>query len=1016
MKDIILINLSDIHIDSTFDYNSEAIYIVNSIDIPSTSTHCFLLLSGDLARHGRLDEYAIAKNFIDKIVVNLKEKTKCTNIEVLIVPGNHDLNFNGIYRERSDIDMGLEDTLKLQSELDRMNEFFIFAGEFDNFAEDKYVDFKSYKKDSNIINFILVNSALFSVYSKTKDTSIGLHYIPDHVFQKIEEFCHSMTAAGTINIFMMHHTVEWFQPSVKQKLSRLLSSYSSLVINGHVHDPNTIEERKSGRVIKKIDGGFFNDQKSGENNFYWCILQSNLHLRCQKCQKNGDIYIEMKPIIELIIDDNKRGNKAVLHEDSILRILDGYVYTDRTTLLDYYVFPELTQIDKYIKGKNQDFDKKTRCLTYQDFIKSTADDNEVSIIGSSGYGKSILLHYLFYNSYRSNQTPIIINASTLKELDKSKYSKLIKDVFNDLYITYDFFDYEHYNQLHKSDKVIYIDDANIVQPEKLNDFLDFTREKFGRVVFAIDKDVAFDYRRELTHAIRVERDEINSSMFEIRPFFRLKRREFAYKYLQYKKMEQKEIDLRISIMETIIDKQLVYIDQSPKFITLLIDNMTADEMYTPQGNDYNSLYDRDITNKLTKGFSESDEIEYTKIIIECLAYDMHFTNRSTRFSEDDIFSHIDSYNRQYDGAIVKSKFLSHLLKTKIICYREGSYHFSDKKTRAYFTALSLFRKFNEIGNIEIEMTAIFNELFKDINVDVLMFLAFITRRLTPLSMLFKMAKDFFDIHKENVFTSDKLKKFDFGYFRQEIEAPTIQDIEKQDEILESIERKSSEAIDKHNQINDEFELTDQMKDIKKALNYISVIAHTLSSFSPSMKFSDKREYVRAVYYYPNILLGMILKPLFDGDIKDDFEKFESQEKEKPLSEIIIEFNKLTKSIAIKMIYEVYKHTAFHASTKNSFLSLDKFEDKNQGVYEIQNLLMASFVEKPDVFYDRAKKMIEKSKLEKLLKHYILHCVFDFIVYAIKTKKDIASLDRFVDTFFSESKGGVKKNLLAMRKE
>ena len=92
---IALLHLSDIHIrddDNTVTRRTSALAAtVRSETAPLKA--CFIALTGDIAFSGRDSEYAIAQEFLtllkDKIAADHTEAT----VEYLVVPGNHDCNF-----------------------------------------------------------------------------------------------------------------------------------------------------------------------------------------------------------------------------------------------------------------------------------------------------------------------------------------------------------------------------------------------------------------------------------------------------------------------------------------------------------------------------------------------------------------------------------------------------------------------------------------------------------------------------------------------------------------------------------------------------------------------------------------------------------------------------------------------------------------------------------------------------------------------------------------------------------
>lgn len=95
---LLIIHLGDIHLsaDSDYSYNrkkriSDAINAIGSFD------DCIMVFSGDVTQSGGANEVKAAFSFISLICSELKKlRPSIHDIQVLIVPGNHDIQLDDV--------------------------------------------------------------------------------------------------------------------------------------------------------------------------------------------------------------------------------------------------------------------------------------------------------------------------------------------------------------------------------------------------------------------------------------------------------------------------------------------------------------------------------------------------------------------------------------------------------------------------------------------------------------------------------------------------------------------------------------------------------------------------------------------------------------------------------------------------------------------------------------------------------------------------------------------------------
>src|SRR4051812_48924219 len=94
MAKLLILQLSDIHIknekEAVLERSSQIARAAQSLN--SESKCCILVLSGDISYSGTQAEYLIAETFLQDLKSNLKGHFN--QIEIVVVPGNHDCSFN----------------------------------------------------------------------------------------------------------------------------------------------------------------------------------------------------------------------------------------------------------------------------------------------------------------------------------------------------------------------------------------------------------------------------------------------------------------------------------------------------------------------------------------------------------------------------------------------------------------------------------------------------------------------------------------------------------------------------------------------------------------------------------------------------------------------------------------------------------------------------------------------------------------------------------------------------------
>ena len=91
----LFIHLSDLHFEEKDSYSTNNIEaITNALSQWTNDINSIIIIvSGDLAYSGQQKQYECIKLFFEELRKLIKVKYKISNIEYIIVPGNHDMNY-----------------------------------------------------------------------------------------------------------------------------------------------------------------------------------------------------------------------------------------------------------------------------------------------------------------------------------------------------------------------------------------------------------------------------------------------------------------------------------------------------------------------------------------------------------------------------------------------------------------------------------------------------------------------------------------------------------------------------------------------------------------------------------------------------------------------------------------------------------------------------------------------------------------------------------------------------------
>ena len=167
--EILLIHLTDIHFTLKTDYTKKIALFVRAIlsEVGKTQK-LFFIISGDIANMGKHEEYEVAQKFLSVSKTLLTGERPNLEINYIIVPGNHDCNFEHDNQLRINAIKNInyqtlgEDSSVTDLCLNTQKDFWNFYSKYQPIPKDQLYYTLKYKYDTVTLNFHCINTAWMS--------------------------------------------------------------------------------------------------------------------------------------------------------------------------------------------------------------------------------------------------------------------------------------------------------------------------------------------------------------------------------------------------------------------------------------------------------------------------------------------------------------------------------------------------------------------------------------------------------------------------------------------------------------------------------------------------------------------------------------------------------------------------------------------------------------------------------------------------------------------------------------
>lgn len=491
---ILILHLSDIHIKKSSDpilRRSAAIAASINPYLHST-THLFIVISGDIAFSGTSDQYALSKKFLFEIK-DLTQKETDIPVIFIIVPGNHDCDFslNSGARKilvksiQDSIDPEIDDSI-IETCTSIQKAFFAFRNEL----EEKIVEYDDMLWRSNRFT---INGKIVGFESINISWMSEIHESPGNISFPLDRYQEKNNDDVQVRFVILHHPLNWFNQSSYRTFRTFVRRLADIVITGHEHQGNfgIIDEADSD-VSTFIEGCVLYDEDQHDSSSFNIIqidtdkgqfaairhnLVDNKYVASEEESWSEYRNLPLKttnPFPISIVFQEAMDDPGAFFKHP------GAKQNNNISLSDLYIFPDLREMGSG-EGKKRSLINASKLLE-PDFICEG-----VLIEGEEKSGCTSLLYQLFGYYHDHGYVPLLIKGKYFKrgnekELDKI-ITKSISSQYSKAHIT-------AYQQLPASKKLLLLDDFDdgpLKAADARASLLCAIKKRFGCLVVTVNE-------------------------------------------------------------------------------------------------------------------------------------------------------------------------------------------------------------------------------------------------------------------------------------------------------------------------------------------------------------------------------------------------------------------------------------------------------------------------------------------------------------------------------------------------
>lgn len=738
---VIILHLSDIHFkEDDTNLEDRIPSIVNALtQLDTEANNCVIAVSGDIAFSGKEVEYSLATAFVSNLRSQLETSGRFSVKGIVLVPGNHDCDFDLDLSIRTPILEELPTNISNLAEGNKLSEELLSVSkaffDFQNGLSDAEIKGPWISRSETMqigeftLTFLCHNTAL----SSQLDERQGQLRFPLGLAKNVGP----ENSQTSFILTLMHHPYNWFEAENAKALKDHVRSSSDLVLTGHEHEEDAYTTVSlSGEHISYIEGAPFNDHSTQRSGFIAIVVDlerkqqkisffewADPHFTCSKSSE-WKAFIRNEAIPgRFNINDNFR----TYIED----IGTGFTHPNLRRSLkldDVYIFPDIKVFDPKKKLERKTLPAIKFSNGVPDYILTK---KRVLILGGEKSGKSSIAKQLFARILKQGDlAPILVSGDKIRSVQESKFSALIKKTFS---AQYSLSKYEEFKNLPPGKKALIIDDWERTRLNRMGQtkFIKLAEGLF-ETILVIASDLY--HLEEITETSLDQNPFAHFTVTEIRPFGFTLRGRLIEKWYTLGKED--------TIQTEVLEHSVRHAEKT--VLTLLCKNILPSypvvilsvlHMLDVKGGEdantglYGQLYEALITTALANATGNSTSIDTLYTFISLLAYELWKKEKSSLTRAE--FSAIAAaYFKLYRIRLSEVDILKELEEAQILSSIDNHYRFRYKYCFYYFVAKYYQGSLQNPETCEAtkaELLLMADRLYFKDHTHILMFVVFLTK-------------------------------------------------------------------------------------------------------------------------------------------------------------------------------------------------------------------------------------------------------------------------------------------------
>lgn len=873
--EILFIHLSDIHLKNNSNIIIERkTKFFDSIknEITSDYEEVFIIISGDIGFSGVELEYKIASIFLDFVIKGIEDYCKIVP-KVILVPGNHDCDFNT--ENKSIRELIVADIAK--------NGFKSIDKEKINLCcsvQKHYFDFEEKFMDRSkiILNTPLLKTVEYEIKNKVVrficyNTSwvSKLHEKPGTMTIPISKYSEEDFISGTdLAVSILHHPFNWQNPNNARDVKNYLEKSSDIIITGHEH-VQTVSKRINlidNSEVQYLEGDVFqesNDENSSGFNLISFDLENEKERILNYRWSSKNLIYKVEKVTDWFSYKENRHikvNKLKLNEEWANFIEDtGVDFSHNKVkagkqvpvkLSDLYVYPFLRNVSTRNKTRKYREDDTVNAKSIFEIKK---EGLKIVITGEENSGKTALCKTIIKKFHENGFIPLFIKGQNLRSTKIEDFKKVLEKAFS---FQYDKKLLSIFQQCDKSKLVIIIDDVDDIPLKKRyrHKIIEKINNNYTNVIYTGSDSTTIEELISKFSEVDVFRDYDAYNIIEFG--YRL-RNELIRKWVLFENEDfvdnenyHRELDRAQNTVDTVIGKNLV--PSFPLFILTILQTIEVQKTNIHH-NRYGYYYEFLIRRALISQVSSPDDIEFYDRILSEFAFYL-FKNNLREVSLDSFDNFYEEYKKTYTGFYSVEKIKNTLYSARIINIQDGIISIQFKFIFYFYIA----KYFSEnIGDQEVKdfIENICKKVFKEESANILMFVTHLSKDPFILETLLKNAREIFeefdiiklDFNETSIINTLISKLPDINFEEKNID-------EFRSERLKAKDRKHANSEGTEEMIEDDFisDETEKFEDLglisklNLAFKTIEILGHIVRKYAGSLKKPDKYALIEEIYF------------------------------------------------------------------------------------------------------------------------------------------------------------------------